>query len=412
MQARASLAVAILITAAGLAYVLAPASSTRDAMSYDSFRYLAGAESILENGTYRDLEGAPQRIWPPGVSLLYAGFGAITGAELVSLVPVVNGVAYLLTAAFLWLLARVTRMKTWTTAVMLAAILLNTAVLAAHRKVWSEPPTLALLAAMLLCVAAAKKERLLFVATAIAAVAILFRFAMLATVPFLCVAFFFLSKRRALTLVPLLAPLPWFAITRVLEAPVGTARTSSLHLVPWRENVPGLRALADQLIPARALGIGAILLTIALVVFAVIVAKNRLSILGAGWALCFAAFVLFAQAIATPSFALDLRILLPLYVGLVIAIAAGADASRKLAFAVVLALPLILVPIRGARQYVKFLGSRYRVASARHHHVPHGRGRDVAHDVLELPADRLRQLALRGVPAPPEPDVMHPQRAS
>ena len=357
MQTRASLALAIAITAIGLVSIAAPRNqSVLGAFSYDSFRYLAGAESILRDGTYRDLGGEPQRIWPPGTSLLYAGVSRVTGIAPEKLVSVINGLSYAITALLLWLLTRVAGMRWWTAGLMLAAFLLNSAVLAAHRKLWSEPPALALLAAVLFCVVAAKRDRTLALAVLFASMAIVFRFALLATVPFLCVAFAVRTRRKVLALLPLLAPLPSWLAARMLGAGATGDRARGFHPAAWAENYPAILSLADQLFPARLLGMFAIIAMIAFVVFGAVLARRPLTLIAAAWVACYGGFLLFAQAVATPSFTLDLRILLPMYLGMVTAIASAADAlavtgPRRLG-AAVLALPLLLVLPRSARTFL------------------------------------------------------------
>jgi hypothetical protein len=70
------------------------------------------------------------------------------------------------------------------------------------------------------------------------------------------------------------------------------------------------------------------------------------------WCVAYAVFLPFAQMVSVPSFALDLRILTPLFAGLVIVAAASADAAmreRRRLLAIVLLLPLVLAAARGAK---------------------------------------------------------------
>ena len=356
MRSPTTFVLAAVVTAMGLAYILMPAQNTLDAFSYDSFRYLAGAESILRDGTYLDIDGRPQRIWPPGVSLTYAGAAAATGIEPDRLVPFVNATAYMATAIMLVALAHASRMHWSAAGLMFGAILLNSAVLAGHRKLWSEPPVLALLLAIFLCVASARNDRLLVAATAIASLAIVFRFAMLATIPLLMMAFAILGRRKILTFLPLIAPAPAVLVLRILGGTSSPAsRTSRPRALPWQENFHALEELANQFVPARLLGALTVLAVTVLLIYAVISAgrERPLAAIATGWIVCYGAFLLVAQGVASPSFALDLRVLLPMYVGMVIAIAAGIDSVRvhKPAAAALLSVPLLLVPLRGGRQF-------------------------------------------------------------
>ena len=235
----------------------------------------------------------------------------------------------------------------------MAGILLNSAVLAAYRKLWSEPAVLGLLAAILFCVATAHDDRRIILATVVASIAILFRFAMLATIPFLCVAFAVKGRRKVLTALPLLAPVPWWIATWLVGVPLGASRVSSGSVVNWEKSGIALAQLGDQLLPSRVFGAATLVLVAASIAYAVYRERST-AVVSAGWILAYAAFLLVAQRIASPSFDLDLRILLPMYLGCVVALGAGANAvaARSRVAAAVLVLPLLLVPLRGARQFL------------------------------------------------------------
>src|SRR5262245_55484229 len=95
-------ACAIATLAISLTYILILPSGGLVSMSYDSFRYLAGADSILASGTYLDISGAPQSTWPPGTSILYAAAAKLSGRPPDELVKLVNLAALLLMVASLW----------------------------------------------------------------------------------------------------------------------------------------------------------------------------------------------------------------------------------------------------------------------------------------------------------------------
>jgi hypothetical protein len=90
------------ILAMSVVYVLMLPSGM--SMSYDAFRYLAGADSILASGTYLDISGAPQSHWPPGTSIVYAAAASLSGGQPEELVKFVNLASLLLMAGSLWLI--------------------------------------------------------------------------------------------------------------------------------------------------------------------------------------------------------------------------------------------------------------------------------------------------------------------
>src|SRR6516162_2261655 len=73
-----------------ISYAALLPSGGMSSMSYDAFRYLAGADSILASGTYLDISGAPQSHWPPGTSILYAAGSGLSGRPPEELVRYLN----------------------------------------------------------------------------------------------------------------------------------------------------------------------------------------------------------------------------------------------------------------------------------------------------------------------------------
>ena len=185
-------------------------------MSYDAFRYLAGADSILASGSYLAPSGAPQSLLPPGTSILYAVAGSLSGRPPEELVEFVNLAALLLTAGSLWVAIEVTIERWWIAIITFASILLNTGILSLHNKLWSDPLALAISSAAIASgIVACRGGKNWFgwicLASVFLSIAICLRFAMLPGIPILTAVAFWLSKRsashREAVLFPLLSPL-------------------------------------------------------------------------------------------------------------------------------------------------------------------------------------------------------------
>ena len=131
-------AIAIL-TLAIVDVLMLPSGGLSSMSSYDSFRYLAGAYSILASGTYLDISGAPQSHWPPGTSILYAAAASLSGRPPEELVKFVNLAALLLMAGSLWLIIEVTIERWWIAIITFASIVLNTAILSLQNMLMSDP---------------------------------------------------------------------------------------------------------------------------------------------------------------------------------------------------------------------------------------------------------------------------------
>jgi len=153
-RALAAALIAVVMTI-GIAHVLLLPSDTQAHLSYDSFRYLAGTESIAGQGRYLDLDGTPQQVWPAGTSLLYAGLWRVTGAPPLELVRWVDLTAYLVLVLSCLGISSLAGMRPAIALAMLAAILCNGVIVSMQNKLWSDPVALALLSAMLLALLAA-----------------------------------------------------------------------------------------------------------------------------------------------------------------------------------------------------------------------------------------------------------------
>ena len=169
-------------------------------MSYDAFRFLAGADSILTSGSYLDISGAPQSNWPPGTSLLYAAAASLSGKPPEELVKFVNLAALLLMAGSLWLIIEITIERWWIAVITFASILLNTSILSLQNKFWSDPLALAASSAAIASgIVACRGGKNWFgwicAASAFLSISICIRYAMLPGIQILAVAAFWLSKR-------------------------------------------------------------------------------------------------------------------------------------------------------------------------------------------------------------------------
>ncbi|HEX8620036.1 MAG TPA: hypothetical protein VF911_20820, partial [Thermoanaerobaculia bacterium] len=253
-SARIGSIAAIVITCAGFWSMARLRWDTQARLSYDSVRYYAGAISIAASGRYLDLDGTPQQVWPPRIPLLYAALSRITGRDPLAFVPLVNGFAYLFTMAALFLLGRISGMRWWTVALVMAAIGWNSHYASMQNKLWSEPVTLALLVVTLACAAAALRnpERasyLIVAACAAAAAAITMRYAAVAVVPVLMVVAL-MARRPWLALAPLATPLPLLLTLSALGASQ-EKRSIALQAIPWLSNGIASLELADQFVPQR-----------------------------------------------------------------------------------------------------------------------------------------------------------------
>ena len=193
-----------------------PTDGMSSMSSYDSFRYLAGAYSMLASGTYLDISGAPQSHWPPGTSILYAAGASLSGRPPEELVKFVNLAALLLMAGSLWLIIEITIERWWIAIITFASIVLNTAILSMQNKLMSDPLALATSSAAIASGIVASRGGKnwygwICAASVFLSIAICIRFAMLPGIPILAAVAFWLSRKtashREAVLLPLLSPL-------------------------------------------------------------------------------------------------------------------------------------------------------------------------------------------------------------
>lgn len=299
----------------------------------------------------------------PECRSFYGGLLRLTGVDPLTFVRPVNCVAYLLSMAALLLLGRAAKMRWWVTAMMMAVIGWNGHYLSMHNKMWSEPAMVALLVMMLWCGVAALRQpqraaRFVAAACALAAAAMMLRYAAVAVVPVLIVVAL-LARRPRLAVLPLLARVPVLVALTILNASSGN-RSVAVHRIPWSENAMTALTLGDQIVPQRLAG-GAIAVAVMLLWIgagSVLAYRyraqptSRALTVALLWCGAYAAFLPFAQLFISPPFRIDLRILTPLYVGLVVVAAAtvglALETSRH-ALAFLLALPLVIATSRAGR---------------------------------------------------------------
>lgn len=85
-----------LVVALGLLTILVLPRGGSSHLSYDSIRYLAGAEALLSKGQYQSYTGLVDLHFPPGTSLAYAGIARLFACDPESLVLQINCGSYLL----------------------------------------------------------------------------------------------------------------------------------------------------------------------------------------------------------------------------------------------------------------------------------------------------------------------------
>ncbi|HEX7679801.1 MAG TPA: hypothetical protein VF713_16855 [Thermoanaerobaculia bacterium] len=358
---RAFLAVAVLATLIGIVEWKRLPRAPFDSLSYDGFRYLAGACSLLDHGRYLDIAAEPQRTWPPGTSLLYAALARVTGQKPEQLVTFVGLMSYLLIAIALAMTMRTT-IRRWPVAALgFVAIALNFAIINLTNRFWSEPPALtALMWGLLMTIDAVdrRSESRMLAAALLFSLAILFRFALIATVPLAFVAAAIASGRLRTPVLMLLIPAPMIVVLRVLAPGAHTGAPFRISSLPFAEDWKGLTELANQIFPAQ-LGWAGALLFVALIGSVIWVAgsagvqhgsRETAMFVHFGWIVLYAMFLLLAQWIwVSPAPVIDLRMLLPLYPSIVIVLMTGVDRLMDSGSRVLAAFTVLAVAVGTAR---------------------------------------------------------------
>jgi hypothetical protein len=339
-------ATAVVIGCLSLAYWARVSHGGLPALSYDSFRYLGGAQSILTRGAYLDLDGTPQHAWPPGTSFVYAAASRLSGRPAEELVPAVNLIALLAALFVFWQMLEIAKVRSWIAVIAFSAFALNGVFLSGTAKLWSDPIALPLLLAMLFCLMTGR----LVAANVLAAVAVTVRFAMVATLPVLVIAAFLTRRFRILPFITGAAMLFFLLAMR--------GKGGTIQPIQLRGNWDAFAALAAQMVPSTF-----VVLAATIVIPAVVARRALPVVIALTWILSYAAFLMVAQALATPSFTMDLRILFPLYPAMLLAAAVAAESANHRAVTMFIALILGIASLRAAH-YV--LGSLRDQPAAQH----------------------------------------------
>jgi hypothetical protein len=339
---------AIAILAISVVYALM-LPSDGISMSYDGFRYLAGAHSILASGTYLDISGAPQSHWPPGTSILYAAAASLSGRPPEELVKFVNLAALLLMAGSLWLIIEITIDRLWIALITFSSIFLNTSILSLQNKLWSDPLALAtssaaIASAMIACRGDKNWWGWICVASVFLSIAICIRYAMLPGIPILVAVAFWLSKRtashREALLIPLLTPLVtlisfyFVRSSNTYRPPLSIRSVSSMGSFDFPRYWSAFVQTADQVIPVAFVATWLSITIVAVGLIAVPVGtafvtltsqKRSALLICIGYVLLSCIFLAMVPVISTFPFGMDYRYLLPIYPLILIGAAVTAD---------------------------------------------------------------------------------------
>ena len=258
----------------------------------------------------------------------------------------VDMAALVVIAGSLWLIIEMTIERWWIAIITFGSIILNTAILSMHNKLWSDPWALAMSSAAIASgIIASQGEKNWFgwicVASGLLSIALCIRYLMLPGIPILAAVAFWLSKRtashREAVLLPLLSPLLLISISfYFLGSSYLQVFSHSVDMVisfDFRRDWPAFVEMADQVIPVALLGtwISVSIVTVGLiavpasVAFVTRVPERRRSalLICVGYVLLSCAFAMIAPAVLHS--ATELRYLLQSYPFLLIGAAIGAD---------------------------------------------------------------------------------------
>lgn len=332
-------------------------------ISYDSIRYYAGTESILMEGHYRDLDGRPQQVWPPGLSLLYAFVSRLSNQPPLDLVAPIDSISYVMSIALLAFLLYRSAVR-WPIAMLaVAALAWNGYYLSIHNKLWSEPPTLAFFVAAIVCLTEfarkTKRSTAWFLAALLCtATCILLRYAFLPLV--LVAAGLAAWQRRWLhATFAALTPIPTIVALAALGAATPGNRSMGVQPVVWSQFSQAFVSLSEQMFPGR-FGGGTVTILFALVTFIIPIVALKTSehgpgvvttVTGLAWLFVYVSFLMFTQMTAVPPPIVDLRMLIPLYFTAIVAAATASEMliHRRQWLAAVVIIGLALASFRAAR---------------------------------------------------------------
>jgi hypothetical protein len=166
-------------------------TSSGPGVSPDSVSYLAGAQSLLDNGTLLTFTGEPLTLFPPGQSVLLAGLGFV-GISLTAAAIVVNLICAVLLVGGTYLLGQRVLHSSALALVSAAFVSLSAATVREFSMVWSEPVfSVLVLSVLLLLVRVASRRQVTWanvIALAVlASAATCFRYAGFVMIPVIAV---------------------------------------------------------------------------------------------------------------------------------------------------------------------------------------------------------------------------------
>lgn len=415
---------AVAAVSIGFAEAMSLRTTTIDSLSFDGFRYLAAAESLLRSGNYLDISGKPLTTWPPGTSLLYAAASRISGSEPEALTFVIGAASYLAiaTAVLSTLIFSISRW--WLAVLAFSTLALNTFLVSSTTRLLSDLPALAVLSSLIaLVIAGLTKRRVSYViaAAALLSLAVLFRFAMFAALPLVAIAGVFITRRLAGILPALLVPVPLAALMRVLAAGGHTTSPFALAPIPLRDDWNGLATLSWQIIPSKAGSTATVGLAICLFLVVLPALRRSATVSNSctatlavhiAWLISYGGFLVAAQAISGHPFQIDLRVLFPMYPSIIIVLATASDEllgqGKRIAGGLAIALLLLAVvralhPVLVQRQPepVGACVSRAEIVRSIRRLAPHIRG-NVASNAQGLTWFALRRNVQRPQDTPPD----------
>lgn len=408
---------AIAILAISIVYAFMLPSGGMESMGYDAFRLLAGADSILVSGTYRDISGAAQSHWPPGTSILYAAVASLSGKPPEDLVRSVNLAALLLMGGALWLIVEINIARWWIAVITFASILLNTSILSLQNKLLSDPLALATSsAAIASAIVACRSSKNWFgwicVSSVFLSISICIRYAMLPGIPILAAVAFWISKRstshREAVLLPLLLPLLVMLLSfyfvrssNTYRPPLSIRTVSSMGSFDFPRYWSAFVQMADQVIPNALLATWLSIILVGIVFIAMPVGaifvtqkfqQRSALLICVGYVLVSCIFLALVPVISTFNFRMNYRYLLPIYPFVLIGAALAADVllnRQRLNFRILSLIIVGLLSIAAARSTrAAMLGI-----------VGHGSQQSVSCVSRSAIVDNLKQIPATGSPS-------------
>jgi len=215
------------IIAVGLILIILGTSKYGVGLTGDSISYIALANNILKNFSFTDISGEPFVLWPPGYSLVLAGFSLPVGGDVYSVLLPVNLIFYIATVICLWLLLKPRLYSRIFTYLVLATAALSPAVIRIFSFAFAEVPFIPLLLLFFLFIERINgKNGIVFISAAGVVVVLLslLKYTGIVLLPILLWAIFTCidGKKRikALILSGMLVPLPliWVVVLNFIRS--------------------------------------------------------------------------------------------------------------------------------------------------------------------------------------------------